>query len=43
MGGEKQVAKIKLKPIKVKVSTKKVGNRIRVTTTVNGKSTSKTV
>lgn len=37
------MAKIKLKPIKVNVSAKKVGNRIRVTTTINGKSKTKTV
>jgi len=34
---------IKLKPVKVKVSTRRVGNRTVVTTTVNGKSTTKYV
>lgn len=37
------MVRIKLKPIKVNVTAKKAGNRVRVTTTVNGKSKTKTV
>lgn len=37
------MAKIKIKPVTVKVSTRRVGNRTAVTTTVNGRRTTKYV
>ena len=35
--------KVKIKPVKIKVSTRRVGSRTAVTTTINGKSTTKYV
>ena len=34
---------VRIKPVKVKVTTRKVGNRIAVKTTINGKTTTKYV
>lgn len=37
------MVKIKIKPVKVRISTRRVGNRTAVTTTVNGRTTTKYV
>lgn len=37
------MTKVKLKPVKVKVSARRVGNRTAITTTINGKSKTKYV
>ncbi len=37
------MARIKLKPVKVRISTRRVGNRTAITTTVNGRSKTKYV
>lgn len=37
------MVKVKLKPVKVRITTRRVGNRTAITTTVNGRSKTKYV
>lgn len=37
------MVKMKIKPVKVRISTRRVGGRTVVTTTINGRSTTKYV